>query len=100
MARRTTDRRTMNVDASSALAGALLFGVQTVLMALWMSAHAAPVQHDAFGGSLCISWAGSRDAGETPGVQDFLYLVIRYGGGGVSPHRTFVSAPDTAREPI
>jgi hypothetical protein len=54
-----TDRRTMRVDASTALAAALLIGIQTLLMSMSLGVHAAPGQAGLFVGSLCSSHGSS-----------------------------------------
>lgn len=66
MARRMTDRRSLRPDSSTALAAAVLFGVQSMVLALWVGAHGVPAEHDQFRNPLCIAWSAVRDAGEAP----------------------------------
>ena len=66
MARRMTDRRSARPDSATALAAAVLFGVQSMVLALWVGAHGVPVEGDQFGNPLCIAWSAAQDAGEKP----------------------------------
>jgi hypothetical protein len=56
-------RRISKVDASAALAAALIIGIQAVLMSLSLGVHAAPGPRDAFGGSICVFSGNAGDSG-------------------------------------
>jgi hypothetical protein len=55
----------MRADASTALAAALLIGIQTLLMSVSLGAHAVPGQSDSFGAPLCSQY-GSGNGGQPP----------------------------------
>lgn len=89
-------RRTMKADASSALAAALLIGLQAILSSLALGAYATPATYDAFGGPICADSSRSQAPGDRHLSPDCCLAGCSAACGSATPSPSLLLLPGLA----